>query len=704
MALVVGPAGYGKTTLLAEWEGADPRIFTWVMLDARHNDPGFLFSSIARALDRTEPLDESVFAALSAPRPSIEKVVAPRLADSLAWRQEPFVLVLDDAHELHDPALFGPLAAVAERLPSRCQLAIASRAEPPLPFGRLRAHRKLVELHAEDLLMGRGEAQQLLQASGIEVSSEAVDRLMDRTEGWPAALYLAALAIRSQEDPEQAVATFAGDDRLVADYLWDELLSGLTEDELDFLTRTSILDRLSGPLCDAVLEREGSAKTLRALSRSNLLLTPLDHRDEQFRYHALFGGMLQAELARLGERPQRELHERASRWYERQGDVDRTVSHAIASGDVHRAGWLVWAAAADYLSRGRVATVRRWLDEFTPEQVADSPTLALTRAATFLNVGAGPEADHWAAVASKAADSAAKLQRPALRASAALLRATAAPRKGLARMGSDVAGAHNLIPEDNPWRSLCCFLEGAAQHLLGDRELARPLLQEGASFGAAVAPSIHVSCLAQLALLSLDEDDADGAATLAAKASAESERVGLEEEASAANVFATSAVTLARRGRVADATRHVKLSTRNLAGFSDFAAWYEAQVRITLARALLLLDDVAGARAHLRDAGSYLRSVADAVVLREWHREAQAEADRASAGGRWPLTPAEIRLLHYMPTHLSFPEIAERLFVTNNTVKTQAGAIYRKLDVSSRAEAVQTARAGGLLDEGGIPG
>ncbi|MEK6271171.1 MAG: LuxR C-terminal-related transcriptional regulator [Actinomycetota bacterium] len=699
--MIIAPAGYGKTTVLSEWDAADERPFIWVTFDDRHNDPAFMVGSIASALDEIEPIDGGVFEGLATPRPSIRKVVVPRLVESLRGRERPFVLVLDDLQSLEDSVSLHSVTAMAEHMPSGSQLALATRSEPPIGLGRLRTHRRLVELHAHDLVMTRSEASHLLEAAGFELGSAAVKRLIERTEGWPAALYLATLALEGEPDPQHAIERFAGDDRLVADYLRDEFLSRQPADDLDFLTATSLLDRLTGPLCDAVLEREGSGETLRRLSRSNLLLVPLDRTDEQFRYHALLREMLESELHRLGEGRESGLHARASKWYAEQGDFDHAIPHAISAGDIHEAGWLIWANTVDYETHGRSSTLRRWLDQFTDEQLVSSPALCLALATNHVTRGEGHQVERWTSAAVGSLENVSQSKRGALEVNAALLRAAGAARDGVVRMGEDAARAYEALPEDSQWRSLCRFLEGTAHHLVGERRRARSALEEGSRRGGVAAPNVQTVCLAQLGLLAIDENDSGAAAAAVTQATTSIDRFGLGDYPMEALVFAVSALVRATSGRIEDANRDVKHSTRLLRLLTELSPWYEAETRIVLARALLALDDVAAARDHLADAARYLHQTPDAVVLQEWLEVALRETESAaSVDGRWPLTTAELRLLHFLPTHLSFREIAEQLFVSTNTVKTQAQASYRKLGVSSRAEAVACAGAAGLIRNG----
>ena len=704
MALLVAPAGYGKTTALAEWDAADTRPFVWISLDDRDNDAVHLLRSIAAAVNEIEAIDKRVFEALAGPQPSISTVVVPRLVEALLQAEQAFVLVLDDLQALSDPEALSAISALAARLPPSMQLAIAARSEPPIGVGRLRAQRRLVELHSHDLVMTRSEAAELVRAAGLRLGPGPVRRLVERTEGWPAALYLATLMLSDESEPIGAIEDFGGDDRMVADYLRDEFLARQNPEDLEFLTATSILDRVRGSLCDAMLEREGSGETLLRLSRSNLLLVPLDRRDEEYRYHALLREMLQSELHRLGERVESDLHTRASQWYAEHGDFDHAIPHAISAGNVAEAGRWIWGLTADYESHGREAILRRWLGRFSEEEIADSPYLCLSMAANHTTRGNGAECERWASSALSAMANVPESERVAIELWAGIIRATGAARDGVAQMGVDAARGYELLPDESPWRSVCRFLEGVAHHLLADREPARLALQEAARRSGTAAPNIHTLALAQLALLALDEGHADEAAAGALQATTDADRFGLNAYPTSALVYAASALVRARRGQVDDAIRHAKRCDRLLTQLTDLSPWYEAEARIVLARALLLLDEVPEAHAHLAEASGYLHQAPDAVVLQEWFEAASREAESVTAlGGSWPLTAAELRLLHLLPTHLAFREVADQLFVSTNTVKTQAQAIYRKLGVSSRAEAVACAQAAGLIHPSDVP-
>src|SRR5687767_4733788 len=260
LTLLVAPAGYGKTTLLEHWLQEDPRPVAWLTVDELDDDPERLVAAIAHALD-------DVAATLA------------DLADAVELREEPFVLVLDDLHHLLSREVQGVVMAIADAMPYGSQLVGAGRREPDLPIGRLRAQGRLFDLRARDLVMTRREAVAMLSLVGIDLEPEDIYVLLERTEGWPAGLYLAALSVDGHQDVHRAVARFGGDDRLLADYVRDELLGRLDPEQLAFLEETSVLDELSGAVCDAVLHRRGSGNVLRDMSRSNLLVVPLDDAD-----------------------------------------------------------------------------------------------------------------------------------------------------------------------------------------------------------------------------------------------------------------------------------------------------------------------------------------------------------------------------------------------------------------------------------------
>ena len=312
---VVAPAGYGKTTLLSQWAERNGQSFAWVSVDEADNDPKVLLTYVAEALDAVEPIGERVFDALASPASSVPGSVVPRLASAFSSMTSPVVLVLDDVHVLHNSECRAALSVLADHVPAGSRLALAGRAEPPLRIARLRAEGKIMEIGPGDLSLTREEASSLLRDAGLALAEDDVAELHQRTEGWPAGLYLAALYLREGGPLAGAVVSFGGDDRLVSDYMESEFLSRISRRQRVFLTRTAVLERMCGPLCDAVLELRGSAAILADLAGSNLLLVPLDRRGQWYRYHHLFRDMLLAELERLEPGLIPVLRRRAAGWY-----------------------------------------------------------------------------------------------------------------------------------------------------------------------------------------------------------------------------------------------------------------------------------------------------------------------------------------------------------------------------------------------------
>ncbi len=698
VALLIAPAGYGKTTLLSEWATRDDRPFAWVTLDEADNDPTTLLSAIALALDAVEPLGWEVFEALSSKRANAATVALQRLARALSARELSCVLALDDVHTVNAPAARQAMIAIGQALLPGSQLVLAGRSDSALPVGRMRAQGSSLELTAEQLAMTRSEAAGLMHQAGIELSPEEVLSLVRRTEGWPAGLHLAALSLRGQNRNHPHADEFAGDDRFVSEYVREEFLSGLSADETEFLIGTSVLERLSGSVCDAVLEREGSADMLARLARSNVMLVALDRSQTSYRYHSLFADVLRAELRRREPGREADLHRRAGEWCERHGDATGAMDHAIAAHDIHRAGRLLWGSALQHGGRGSDEATRGWLGRFTGDELSSSPILALAAAGSSFAAGDLYEAERWTSLADRA-----PRDTDVVEAGVAIMRA-AIGRDGIARMGSDAARARKLLAEDSPWIALCLFLEGVAWHLTGDRTRAQEQLQDAAHRAAVPAPMFQALCLAQLALLAIEEGDTDRAGVLTARAGAQVERCGLDRCPMTALVVAVSAAVRAEQGRAEQARSDLRHALELLGEIVDPSPWYEVECRILLARATLRLNGLTAAREMLAMAAGPLGRTPDAGVLAGWIDETRAEVDLAldsTAESDWSLTTAELRVLRYLPSHLSFREIAERLFVSPNTVKTHARGIYRKLGVSCRGSAVDRARDAGLIGVAG---
>ena len=396
-----------------------------------------------------------------------------------------------------------------------------------------------------------------------------------------------------------------------------------------------------------------------------------------------------------------ELNRRASDWWAEQQDWDRAIDHAIAAGATARAGELLFLSIPEYMTRGRNTTIIRWLDRLGADAVASDPALALTASWTCITRGAGPEAEHWASVCrSLLAATEPSEMKTALEAGLALADAALA-RRGVEAMSAGTVGAAELLPDDSPWLSMCCLLDGAGLHLRGLREEARPRLREGARRGAVEAPNVQVLCLAQLTLLAIDDDDWQLAETLTWQARAQIDSSGLAGYANIALSLGVSAFVYAHAGKTDKAAADLRLGTRLLAKLNEFAPWVEAETRIALARAAARLDDAPAAAELLNDAARLFEQTPDATVLGDWIQETAAAIEAVSDSAVEDLTTAELLVLQFLPTHLSFPQIAAEIQISPHTVKSQTRSVYRKLGVGSRQEAVERARGAGLLDRDG---
>jgi LuxR family transcriptional regulator, maltose regulon positive regulatory protein len=690
VALLLAPAGYGKTTLLAEWEAGDPRPFAWVTLDDSDNDAETLLSAIALALDAVEAVGWDVLEPLSSRAAGRPTAALRRLVRSISRRDVPVVLVLDDLHVLHAKEARAVVTAIAQACGHGLQLALASRSEERVPVARLRAHGKAVVLRGDELAMTRSESAALLSLASLELTSAQALALHQRTEGWPAGLHLAALSLL--DEGEEQLEEFGGADRLVRAYVRDEFLLPLPDEERDFLTATCVLDRLTGPACDALLRSDDAADRLAGLAQGNAMLVPLDRRDSGYRYHELFATALRAELHSREPDREAELNRRASGWYGSGGDVERAIGHAIAAGDVDRAASLLWECALPRIARGDGRTVCAWLERFGPAELAGNPLLALVAAATALADGDCYEAERWVTLARSVPGG------DTARAGVLLLQA-AVGRCGVSELGADAEAAAELLAPDSPWQSLCLVLRGVARSLTDDSPLVRALLEEAAHLSAARAPLVQALCLAQAALLAAG-DDPGRASLLAERARAQVRRCELGDSPVVALVYAVSAQVRVHSGKLDEAGADLRQAQRLLSASTDPSAWLEAECCVAAARAALRLSGPVAARELLGRAAAAAGRLGEAPVLSGWLQQADAEIEAAvdsSDGIDWSLTAAELRVLHHLPSHLSFREIAARLYVSPNTVKTHARGIYRKLGVSSRGEAVELARGAGLV-------
>jgi LuxR family maltose regulon positive regulatory protein len=697
---VAAPPGYGKSALLSQWVEETPRRVAWVSIEAEDNDPAVLLAYIAAALDRVQPIDVDVLRTRAPPGTSVAATVARRIAATMSGMVDPVALVLDHTELLHNHQCRDAIAELSVHLPSCGQLVVASRGTPPLPLARLRAGGAIMEIGVDELSMGEPEARELLMGAGIELADTEMAGLVGQTEGWPVGLYLASLALKAGSPRSATRFAFSGDDRLMADYLRTELLSRVPRGRVSFLTRTSVLERMCGPLCDAVVNGTRSGRLLEALEGSNLLVVPLDRRREWYRYHKLFQQLLRAELGQREGEVVAELHSRAAAWCEANGLPEMAITHAQAAGDADGVARLVTACAQPAYAGGRQETVDRWFQWFDDRGLIERyPSVAVLGAVVRALMGQPAAAERWAAVAERASAAATLPDGSTMASWRAQLRAFLC-RKGVAQMRRDAQIAGEGRAPGSPWRASALALEGISWLLEGEPERADPILARAVEVGRDTGAAAAVAAaLAERAVVAIGRGDWGDAESLAGEARAILRAGQLDDYGPGVIVHALVARTAAHAGDVSRARESLGHAARLRPQLTYAVPFLAVQTLLELGRAYQALADAAGARVVVREAAAILQLRPDLGRLPREVAELRSTLDTLQVGsiGASSLTAAELRLVPLLSTHLSFREIGERLHVSRHTVKTQAISVYRKLGVSSRSEAIDRVVEIGLL-------
>ena len=705
LVFVVAPAGYGKSTLLSQWANRDARSFAWVAIDERDNDPAVLLRHVSAALDRIEPIAPSALGALRSNGKSVTAKALPLLAEAIASREFPFVLVLDGADLLaRDSA--SAVASLIEQIPAGSMVALSGRMLPRLPVAALRAGRPLLEIGPYELALSRREAEILLRAARVELSDPEISELLERTEGWAAGLHLAALAFRasgSKNGHRREALSITGDDRYFADYFRSEYLSKLPPDRLAFLRRTSVLETMSGPLCDAVLQRKESTLELASIEGSNLFLVPLDRHRGSFRYHRLLRDLLRRELEEREPELVPVLNQRAADWFEEQGDMEAALDHSHAAGNTDSAARILSSIAMVVCCSGRVAAVESWLARFDDDVLLQRyPAVAVEGSRVHALRGRPDQAERWLEAAERGVAN--DENDVSTRACISVLHAIMCA-EGPERMLSDAESALADLSEEHAWHPWALLVQGAAHVLLGNGQADGILVAAAQASERLGRTESRALALCERSLLAAGRDDLQAEA-LARQARDLIDDAELDAYATSALEIATSARALLRHGQWDEARRQLTLAQRLAPSLTHAIPWLSVQVRLELSRAYVTLRDRDGARERLAEAEEILRVRPAVGVLGEDVAKLQVEADampQTAAGSNSGLTGAELRLLPLLTTHLSFREIGERLFVSRNTIKTQAISVYRKLGVSSRSGAISRAGELGLVDGAAPP-
>jgi LuxR family maltose regulon positive regulatory protein len=702
LTLVCAPAGYGKTTLLAQWASVDRERtpFVWISLDEHDSDPARLWSHLIAGLRQAyEPAGESSLEPLTAGAPAILGTVLPLLIEELSG-SPPLVLILEDWHAVRNALCTETVSFFVERAPTGLQVVISSRSDPGLPVSRLRAHGELTEVRAEDLRVSAAEASRLFREVGVRLAPSDVERLTQRTEGWLAGLSLAALAVKKQEDPRRFVSDFSGTTRHVLDYLAQDVLQAVAPEVRDFLVRTSVLDRLTAALCNAVLETSSSATMLAEVERANLFLVSLDESGTEYRYHQLFKTMLLRELEATDAAAVPGLHSRASEWFEATGEVELAIQHAIAGYDVPRASRLVVRHGPMFWTSGRVATVARWLEVLSwPEAVADRQ-LALVRAQILGLTGHGrDDVERWLEIAEAGPDTGPLANGLAsLRSGVAILRSAYLTR-GLEAAEREARLALELQPRESPWRGPILVLLGQALYLLGRSEDARAFLEEACEFQLTreLAP-VAMLGLAYLALAMLDAGDRARPERIARDALAHLEERHLSSGPAAANPHLALGCALAKGSDLHSAIDHLECAVELTAPAG--ATYWHVHALLRLASARHRLGDARNAKEVLARAMAGLDELPDRGMLGglcEETRDDLLSRQRREGFRGDGLSDAELRILRRFVEGMSVAEVAQELWLSPNTVKTHRRSIYRKLGVKSRDELLDRAATIGVV-------
>jgi LuxR family transcriptional regulator, maltose regulon positive regulatory protein len=706
LKLIRAPAGWGKTTLVAAWaeSGQESRRIAWVSLDGTDDEPSRFWLYVIEALRRVDPaVGSASLALLAAPGTGVEEDVLASLLNELAALREPVVLVLDDYHAIRRPAIHEQLEFLLERLPPTLQVVLTTRLEPPLPLARMRARGELLEIDAAGLRFEPGEARDLLNSVlGLDLDTAEIDKLLQRTEGWAAGLYLAALSLRAAHDRRSFVEEFAGDDRNVVDYLGAEVLAAQSEQVRRTLVRTSVLDRFCAPLVGAVAGVEDGAALLREIEGANLFLVPLDSKRRWYRYHHLFQELLRLELSLTESDREPELHRRAAAWFLEAGMVDEGIRHTIAAGDRERATELIarnWTLTL--LAEAGDTTIDSWLTGLGEETVAGDFRLCFARSYVELSFGRMEEVARWLEIAETA-----PLRGPSHEGLSSKAGGLACVRCAYLWELGDVGGAlppaRDVLAEEgenSPWRAIGAAVIGLCAGARGDwaegSKWTREYSRLGAKFGQHLNQSSGAGSAAAYEAELGNWAEAEDLARHSLEISA---RFEMDEHWMTSEAHLALGLVHAHRGEIDLAQPELERAAE--VGRRGAGPVITSHALLHLALARIAAGDRDGALEALEEAERRVSDAPDPGPLLP-RRLAEARSRLSAAPRRVEpgeeLSERELEVLRLLATPMTQREIGDRLYVSLNTVKSHSKSIFRKLDVLGRPEAVARARELGLF-------
>lgn len=709
LVLVEAPAGYGKSSLVAQWRAspAEGRQFAWVSADSRDNNVVRFWWHLVAALQRACPeLEARDLLSHLRPQPAgrPESLLAA-LVNELAALSAPVVVALDDYQLISNLECHEQMAFLLTHLPPTAQIVLITRVGPPLPIGRLRTTGDLVEIKMAELRFTATEAGELVRAvSDVQLNEADLGVLLERTEGWPAGVYLAALTLRGQSSPSQFVRQFSGDNRFIVEFLVEEVLSNQPRQIMKFLRRTAILDRFTPSLCDAVLGSANAAGIIDVLERENLFLIALDDDRQWYRYHRLFGQMLRSLLMETEPADVPALHARASRWHRQRGPAGEAITHALAAGDTAGAIAVLADSWPGRMAKGRIDEFRAWLNSIGDDRILASPVAAHCAAWCAALSGDRESFTRWLAVIETAGhDGPLPDGMQSLKSSAALLHGVFG-FDGIRDMLQSARVSVDLETDPaSPWYALARTALGAALYLSGEFDTAVVPLRDAVLHSNASSTLIRMLACSVSAVLATERGQLDHAQELAAAAREIVVSNDLGETPHGAPAYTACGAVSVMRGRLGAARDEFEHALRLRRPWFGISPWVTVDTMLRLTPVLHQLGDPAAAASLLGEAADVLVASPDGAEAQLFRvRRLEEHLSIRSRSLAEPLTDREEEVLRLLQGSLSLREIGEELSLSANTIKTHVRAIYRKLDVGSRQEAVERGHATGILLPAGL--
>ena len=711
ITLVDAPPGYGKTTLLAQWRQAegDNLPISWVSLDEQDNEPMRLWAHVWEALRQIAPEEALGTNVPQGPDSdgsghweNVVQTKLPLLLNELTECSQRMAIVFDDYQCIKHNDCHKMMAFFIEQLPKSIHVIFSTRQGLPLPLGRWRARGEVNEIRAEQLAFSEHEVAFLFKGNlDLDLAPGDLRTLLARTEGWPAALYLASLSLRGKKDAHAFIESFSGSNRFIVEILAEEVLATLSEEERDFLLLSSVLEKLSASLCEAVTGMRNAGKLLRDLEHSNLFIVPLDDNGEWYRYHHLFAEFLRYELDSTRPQLVPALHERASEWLERAGLVDTAIDHAFTIEDFARARQLITRHWLGYALSGQRITLERWLSALPEDLVSGNAALALVRAWIFALQGKREECQRYLELAEDSSyEGRLPDGSPSVEAGAALIRGLFG-YGGIRDMVAAARRAEKLesLEQTTPRTPLVNFALGMSLYYAGESSAAEQPLKEALQLTGIDQPVLRTTVLCIVSFVAADQGRLEEAESRAREARAVVVRYGLEWIPQSSAVPIALGLALAERGKVTEAEDELERGLSSRRRFPYLSPWPTLVGLLALAPVKATRGDRDDARALLAEARAIVEAFPDAGmfagVLERRVRELSSRKRQTGAHSQ-ELTERELAVLRLLDGERSNREIGRILYVSPNTVKAHIKSIYRKLGVSSREEAAEQGHARGL--------